>query len=62
MTEALEMKRDKIAILGMVLVMAMLWVSPAAAQWVPKRAEAGGSAIPLTPWGDPDLQFDDDAA
>ena len=50
------MKRDKFAMLGMVLVMAMLWVSPVAAQWVPKRADVGGSAIPRTPWGDPDLQ------
>ena len=39
-----------------VLVMALVSVTPAFGQWVPKRVESDGSDIPRTPWGHPDLQ------
>ncbi len=38
---------------GAVLVVTLAAVAPAAGQWVPKRVESDGSAIPRTPWGDP---------
>ena len=41
---------------GAAFVVTLAAVAPAAGQWVPKRVESDGSAIPLTPWGDPDLQ------
>ena len=41
---------------GSVFVVALAAVAPAAGQWVPERIESDGSAVPRTPWGDPDLQ------
>ena len=41
---------------GAVVTVALVSVSPATAQWTPKRIESDGSAVPRTPWGDPDLQ------
>ena len=41
---------------GAAALAALTWAAPAAGQWVPKRVESDGSAVPRTPWGDPDLQ------
>ena len=41
---------------GAVFAAALAAAIPAAGQWVPERIESDGSAVPRTPWGDPDLQ------
>ena len=50
------MRTSRLVVCGTVLAMALVSVTPAFGQWVPKRIESDGSAVPRTPWGDPDLQ------